>query len=143
MAKSWPVFLSLFELIPNTDQLAFEGDAFTFQCRVADSKSNVELIWLKNGQVVDERIDSQIVTKSSNGSFDGNSLHVSSLTITALRSQHSGKWFCHVITPHGNDSKSVNLMVISNNANYCPQTTTSDNKVSEAFHCINKRNHQK
>ncbi|XP_067132916.1 adhesion G protein-coupled receptor A3 isoform X2 [Centruroides vittatus] len=123
---NWPVQLPLFELSPKVNQLVFEGDTLLFQCRVSNVEDNIKLNWMLDDLAITTD-PLGVVAVQTHVSQDGSVLR-SLLSISRLRTHHSGIWRCHVETPRGNESRSIQIIVIAENNRVCSRMMTSDNK---------------
>ncbi|XP_023233555.1 adhesion G protein-coupled receptor A3-like [Centruroides sculpturatus] len=123
---NWPVQLPLFELSPKVNQLVFEGDALLFQCRVSNVEDNIKLNWMLDDLAITTD-PLGVVAVQTHVSQDGSVLR-SLLSISRLHTHHSGIWRCHVETPRGNESRSIQIIVIAENNRVCSRMMTSDNK---------------
>nr|CAI5862901.1 unnamed protein product [Callosobruchus analis] len=127
--------LPIVDLRPNRDQVVFEGDTLTLQCHAPtildtyeDDSSTVsvsKLEWSWSG--------GDPVGRFPEVSVEGRALPSagrvwSTLTIPRLSSQHAGTWSCFLLSIHGNFSKEVAVVVISDESRYCPTMTTVTNK---------------
>lgn len=121
----WPLQLPMFELVPHTNQLVFEGDSLSFSCRVSKVEPDTQIVWMLNKDKLSP--DTANFTISTHLSPDGSML-VSSLYIKSLERQHSGWWTCQVITSKGNESRKIQVVVISAKGEICPRTVTVNNK---------------
>lgn len=124
----------MIELNPNHGQVVFEGDSLKLHCTAlsvmdpfdqdTSVRDNVTWSWhtypghfFKN-LVVDNRFLAEQGIISS------------SLVIPKLHHNHTGTWNCLLLTAQGNHSKSISIMVISDETKYCPIETTNNNKGS-------------
>lgn len=93
-------------------------------------RAGMSLLWLKDGVPAARELVSRV--QQINRSQDNTSSSL--LSISSLTKEHSGAWTCLAITPRGNNTRTVNVLVVSNRAAYCPPVTTSDNKVRRREH---------
>ena len=125
--SDWPLELPVFELVPATNQVVFEGDKLPFRCRATHVEKEMKIDWIHE--------ENKIVSNRSLGYF----IHIetlpdvtlkTSLVLEHLSVQHSGIWKCLVQSSAGNVSKSVTVVVLSQDMKYCPATATNGNKGS-------------
>ncbi len=115
--------LALFELNPNSSQIVFEGDKMPFLCRAALQESDMQMSWRRRGETLQEDVGSGILI-STEYSRD-NTVMTQRLVLEHLSMEHSGIWTCVVQTARGNDTKSVNIIVYSQNAVHCEPKVTA------------------
>lgn len=122
----WPVELPLFELLPSRSQIVFQGDKLPFECRASVLEPNTKIAWIRNGE--------ELTTNKSMGVLldiqysPDKSVVVNRLVLEDLDMDNSGIWKCQVTTPQGSISKSVNIIVISEDTLYCRAVVTKTNK---------------
>ncbi|XP_057665871.1 adhesion G protein-coupled receptor A3 [Diorhabda carinulata] len=123
--------LPIIELRPNEDQVAFEGDSLTMQCfapSISDSledplQSGIQWTWLDSNPELhfsDIHVENELLGSAGRIS--------STLVIPKLTKNHTGIWNCQFLSLHGNHSKGITVVVISNETKYCPMTITKNNK---------------
>ncbi|GAB1607592.1 adhesion G protein-coupled receptor A3-like [Argonauta hians] len=112
-----PLELPVFELLPSTNQIVFEGDKLPFECRAFKIDAAAEMFWVRKGE--------RMRTNRTAGIFlhqtfiHDRQIMINRLVIEKLDRGHQGVWECQVTTPRGNVSDSVNVVVIPSNALYC------------------------
>nr|XP_022899859.1 adhesion G protein-coupled receptor A3-like [Onthophagus taurus] len=127
--------IPIVEITPNYSQIVFEGDSLRLNCKAPSSlesydihlsnlKDNIEWLWLDlNPRTI---FDDVLI---ENKYLEDVGLIDSSLIITKLNRNHSGMWNCELIS-NKHRSKSVKIIVISNETKFCSSILTSDNKGS-------------
>ncbi|CAH1961224.1 unnamed protein product [Acanthoscelides obtectus] len=132
--------LPIVDLRPDNDQVVFEGDTLTLQCHaptildtyeedsVTASASKLEWSWSggnPTGHFPELSIEGRALPSAGRV--------WSTLTIPKLNRQHAGIWSCFLLSVHGNFSKEIALVVISDESRYCPMTMTVTNKGSYSW----------
>ncbi|BET01855.1 LRRCT [Nesidiocoris tenuis] len=117
----------LLELSPNQDQVVFEGDSLKLQCRAASSSQDTNLSWTWSGVPPSQLFPKTMVTVENRQTPESNVVE-STLIIKKLHSNHTGEWYCDLVSRGANDSGSVSVIVISAETKYCPPIVTKDNK---------------
>jgi len=122
----WPLELSVFELVPSTSQVVFEGDRFSFKCHVAESETEMNVTWMHNGDVV--RIDDDHGLTLSTDQLPDRT-RTTTLIIQHLNAAtDTGNWTCRVETALGASELSVEIVVLSRKTVYCPMEVTNSNR---------------
>lgn len=120
---------------PTEDQIVFEGDSLNLNCLASgippsytettkDEVYSANISWFNSNNIHNQFNDSVIVNKYS--SFGG--IIDSSLHISKLNRNHTGTWNCEFISQNLNQTKTILVIVISNDTKYCPSTITTNNK---------------
>ncbi|XP_074644037.1 adhesion G protein-coupled receptor A3-like [Tubulanus polymorphus] len=122
---NWPVKLKVFKLIPSKNQVVFEGDKLPFECQASKSDSSTRIVWIREGHAVETNRSAGIIVKTAS---KDRSVAVKSLLLKKLQVKNSGVWTCQVQTKTGNISKTVNIVVISDDTLHCDAVTISTNK---------------
>ncbi|XP_013403689.1 adhesion G protein-coupled receptor A3 isoform X1 [Lingula anatina] len=122
----WEVELPLFELTPSASQIVFQGDKLPFECRASVLDQTTRMMWLRGGQLVSTNKSAGVYVHTALSPDQTVMTH--SLVLEHLTVQNSGAWDCSVVTEYGNVSRSVNILVVSSEELYCPETTVSTNK---------------
>ncbi|CAG9815828.1 unnamed protein product [Phaedon cochleariae] len=123
--------LPIVELKPRENQVVFEGDPLTIQCFApsisdsleAHSRLTIQWSWLGSDPKLffsNLRIENE--TLGSAGKI------CSTLSVPKLEKNHTGVWNCLFSSIHGNYSKGLSIIVISDDTKYCPMTVVSNNK---------------
>lgn len=123
--------LPILELKPDENQVVFEGDTLSLHClapSISDSyddlqRSKIEWNWFNldpKGHFSDIIIENHDLQSAGRIS--------STLTISKLKTNHSGMWNCLFSSMQDNHSKGISVIVISDETKYCPLTITSNNK---------------
>ncbi|KAK2144259.1 hypothetical protein LSH36_773g00046 [Paralvinella palmiformis] len=112
------VELAYFELSPATSQVVFEGDQLQFECRASVRDMDAHMMWVRGGQKIANNQTLGILIHQTYS--PDNSILMQSLILRRLQVSHSGVWTCFIQTARGNTSKSVNVIVMSLQATYCP-----------------------
>lgn len=122
---------------PNEDQIVFEGDSLNLNC-FASGISSMLAVESKdpdaNGAKIswswlNQNIDSQfsgVGVQNKYSSYGG--VIDSSLHIARLSRNHTGLWKCQLTSHTVNQTKTIMVIVISNDTKYCPVTVTNNNK---------------
>ncbi|XP_015431913.1 PREDICTED: adhesion G protein-coupled receptor A3 [Dufourea novaeangliae] len=127
------------ELQPVHNQVVFAGDSLTLKCRAPsvteDKNAKLHWLWYPNAttnfmdlnafsdpqkSLTNIKVDNRYLTDS--GIVD------SSLSIISVKEEHNGQWKCLLISINGNRTKSINVIVISDQTRYCPLAVTKNNK---------------
>ncbi|XP_050304221.1 adhesion G protein-coupled receptor A3 [Anthonomus grandis grandis] len=120
--------LPLLDLKPENNQVVFEGDSLKLHCKapsITDTMDDLSLEWLwLDSKPKDHFPDITIVDEflPNPGIID------SILIIKKLQKYHTGIWSCLFSSIQGNYSKSTTIFVLSEDTQFCPITTTNDNK---------------
>ncbi|ELU04140.1 hypothetical protein CAPTEDRAFT_219588 [Capitella teleta] len=125
MHCDWEIELPLFNLSPSSSQIVFQGDRLPFECRASVIDDSMQMSWVRG--------DAAVLTNRSLGiSVEKKRLPdrtlVSTLLLERLSPDQSGVWRCLIQTPRGNSSKSVSIIVLSNDTPFCPPMATTGNK---------------
>ena len=113
-------------MTPNTNQVVFEGDKLPFDCRASIIDPSTVMYWVRKGKAVgtNRTLGIMVYTQLTPDHTEMTaSLIVEHLTVT-----DSGIWECFVHTSRGNVSKTVNIVVISDDTLYCPLMVSRTNK---------------
>ncbi|XP_039191839.1 adhesion G protein-coupled receptor A3 isoform X1 [Crotalus tigris] len=121
-----PLELPSFSMTPSHRQLVFEGDSLPFQCMVSYIDQDMQVLWYQDGKIVE--------TNESQGIFvEKNMVHncsviASALTISNIQAGSTGNWGCHVHSRRGNNSRTVDIVVLNSSAQYCSPERVVNNK---------------
>lgn len=123
----------LIELNPNRDQIVFEGDSLKLNCialsafdlQEAQPTDNLTWSWQRKHANITQ--DDLII---ENRLLIDQGIISSTLLIKKVHENHTGNWSCQLITTHGNHSKDISIVVITNETQYCPIFRTTNNKGS-------------
>ena len=122
----WPLELPLFELMPSTSQVVFEGDRFPLECRVAESQVDMNVTWIHDSETVRTDRDRGFLLQTRR--LPGRT-RITTLVIERLSAESdSGNWTCHVETTLGTSQLSVDIVVLSRKTVYCPPEVTDSNR---------------
>ncbi|XP_078036263.1 remoulade isoform X2 [Augochlora pura] len=127
------------ELRPIQNQVVFAGDSLTLKCRAPsiteDKNAKLSWLWYPNTttNVVDLNAFSDPQKSLSNIKVDNRYLKDSgivdsSLSIISVKEEHNGQWNCLLLSVNGNRTKSIIVIVISDQTRYCPLAVTKSNK---------------
>jgi len=121
----WPLELPVFELVPATSQVVFEGDRFPLECHVAELDAEMNVTWIHDSEMVE--IDHERGLLLYTRQLPGRT-RVTTLVIERLNAESdSGNWTCHVATALGKSELSVEIVVLSRKTVHClPEVTDSD-----------------
>ncbi|XP_048511480.1 adhesion G protein-coupled receptor A3 isoform X1 [Athalia rosae] len=126
------------EMMPDQNQVVFAGDSIQMKCRapgITEDKT-AKLNWLWNPITADTR-DIENYTnpetslpniKVENRNLTDSGIVDSLLTILPFKDEHNGQWHCQLVSVHGNRSKTITIIVISEDTRYCPLAVTRNNK---------------
>ncbi|XP_065353104.1 adhesion G protein-coupled receptor A3 [Cloeon dipterum] len=103
------------EILPDTDQLVFQGDSLHMVCLLVGPPRETRVFWARDGLAVTE-VTPQTRFQPKEGTT------VSSLIIENLEMRHSGTWRCS----SGNLSQSLAITVLTTSAKLCSAETTED-----------------
>ncbi|XP_060044257.1 adhesion G protein-coupled receptor A3 isoform X3 [Erinaceus europaeus] len=121
-----PLELPSFYMTPSHRQVVFEGDSLPFQCMASYIDQDMQVLWYQDGRRVE--------TNESQGIFvEKNMIHncsliASALTISNIQAGSTGNWGCHVQTKRGNNTRTVDIVVLESSAQYCPPERVVNNK---------------
>lgn len=107
-------------------QIVFEGDKLPFECQATLIDPDTNIVWMRRGSVVETNRSAGIFVHTHT-SID-RTFMTHRLVLENLDESHSGNWECMVTTPRGNVTDSINIIVISSRAKYCPEHTVRTNK---------------
>ncbi|XP_031836656.2 remoulade isoform X3 [Nomia melanderi] len=127
------------ELRPIHNQVVFVGDSLTLKCRAPsiteDKNAKLSWLWYPNTttNIVDLNSFSDPQESLSNIKIDNRYLRDSgivdsSLSIISVKEEHNGQWNCLLLSVNGNRTKSITVIVISDQTRYCPLAVTKTNK---------------
>ncbi|XP_076297775.1 remoulade [Lasioglossum baleicum] len=127
------------ELRPIHNQVVFAGDSLTLKCRAPsiteDKNAKLSWLWYPNTttNVMDLNAFSDPQKSLSNIKIDNRYLKDSgivdsSLSIISVKDEHNGQWRCLLLSVNGNRTKSISVIVISDQTRYCPLAVTKNNK---------------
>ncbi|XP_064419690.1 adhesion G protein-coupled receptor A3 isoform X2 [Latimeria chalumnae] len=121
-----PLELPSFQMTPSHRQVVFEGDSLPFQCMASYIDQDMQVLWYQDGKMVE--------TNESQGIFvEKNMVHncsliASALTISNIQAGSTGNWECRIRTRRGNNTRTVDIVVVENSAQYCPPDRVINNK---------------
>ena len=121
----WPVELPAFQLTPSSSQVVFEGDKLPFECQASFTDKTTKMLWVREDRVLETNKSEGMYIheqKAAGGTI------IKRLVLDHLSPKHNGVWKCVVQTRQGNATKSVNIIVISDDTVYCSQKITTSNK---------------
>ncbi|XP_059471562.1 adhesion G protein-coupled receptor A2 [Neocloeon triangulifer] len=103
------------EILPDTDQLVFQGDSLRLSCLLVGPSKEAQVSWTWRGQqLTDIRPTTHFLPHQA--------MTVSSLSISELRPIHSGPWRCF----WGNLSQALRLTVLTPESTVCNATVSED-----------------
>ncbi|XP_034944600.1 adhesion G protein-coupled receptor A3 [Chelonus insularis] len=127
----------IIDIYPDQNQVVFAGDSISLKCRapsITDDRS-AKLNWLWNPSLIDDSpklfVDPQETLsniKVDNRYLSDSGIVDSSLSIFPVKQEHNGQWNCLLYSIHGNKTKSISIIVISEDTRYCPLAVTRNNK---------------
>ncbi|XP_048092050.1 adhesion G protein-coupled receptor A3 [Alosa alosa] len=121
-----PLELPWFQMVPSQQQVVFQGDSLPLQCHAAFVSADMQVLWYHKGQMVQPNATLGIYIEKS--AVHNCSLIASALTISNVQLASEGSWECRVRTSRGNNTRTVNIMVLDGSAQYCPPDRVSNNK---------------
>ncbi|KAL2079422.1 hypothetical protein ACEWY4_025166 [Coilia grayii] len=121
-----PLELPSFQMTPSQQQVVFQGDSLPLQCRASLVADDMQVLWYQNGKMVEPNASLGIYIQKS--AVHNCSLIASALTISNVQLGSAGSWECRVRTSRGNNTRTVNIMVLDGSAKYCPPERISNNK---------------
>ncbi|XP_007953019.1 adhesion G protein-coupled receptor A3 [Orycteropus afer afer] len=121
-----PLELPSFYMTPSHRQVVFEGDSLPFQCMASYIDQDMQVLWYQDGRIV-ETDESQGIFVEKN-MIHNCSLIASALTISNIQAGSTGNWGCHVQTRRGNNTRTVDIVVLESSAQYCPPERVVNNK---------------
>nr|XP_035927002.1 adhesion G protein-coupled receptor A3 isoform X2 [Halichoerus grypus] len=113
-------------MTPSHRQVVFEGDSLPFQCMASYIDQDMQVLWYQDGRIV-ETDESQGIFVEKN-MIHNCSLIASALTISNIQAGSTGNWGCHVQTKRGNNTRTVDIVVLESSAQYCPPERVVNNK---------------
>ncbi|KAL7302319.1 hypothetical protein TKK_0004982 [Trichogramma kaykai] len=127
------------EIVPDQNQVVFAGDAVSFKCRAPSITNDryARLYWLWYSNITSDVVDLELYNDPrvkfndiliENRYLDDSGMVSSVLNIDPVKESHIGQWNCFLISTYGNISRAINVIVISNNTQYCPLSVTRSNK---------------
>ncbi|XP_043369997.1 adhesion G protein-coupled receptor A3 isoform X2 [Dermochelys coriacea] len=121
-----PLELPSFYMTPSHRQVVFEGDSLPFQCMASYIDQDMQVLWYQDGKIV-ETDESQGIFVEKN-IIHNCSLIASILTISNIQAGSTGNWGCHVQTRRGNNTRTVDIVVLESSAQYCLPERVVNNK---------------
>ncbi|XP_053560069.1 adhesion G protein-coupled receptor A3 [Bombina bombina] len=121
-----PLELPSFYMTPSHRQVVFEGDSLPFQCMASYIDQDMQVLWYQDGKIV-ETDESQGIFVQKN-MIHNCSLIASALTISNIQAASTGNWGCQVQSRRGNNSRTVDIVVLESSAQYCPMERVLNNK---------------
>jgi len=125
-AVDWPLELPVFELLPSTSQVVFEGDRFPVECHVAESDAEMNVTWIHDSEAVQMDRERGLLLHTRRLP---DRTRVTTLVIERLNAEtDTGNWTCHVATALGTSELSIEIVVLSRKTIYCPPEVTYSNR---------------
>ncbi|KAM3938147.1 adhesion G protein-coupled receptor A3 [Leptodactylus fuscus] len=121
-----PLELPSFYMTPSHRQVVFEGDSLPFQCMASYIDQDMQVLWYQDGKIV-ETDESQGIFVQKN-MIHNCSLIASALTISNIQAGSTGNWGCRVQSRRGNNTRTVDIVVLESSAQYCPVDRVINNK---------------
>lgn len=121
-----PLELPSFYMTPSHRQVVFEGDSLPFQCMASYIDQDMQVLWYQDGKIV-ETDESQGIIVQKN-MIHNCSLIASALTISNIQAGSTGNWGCRVQSRRGNNTRTVDIVVLESSAQYCPVDRVLNNK---------------
>ncbi|XP_066429328.1 adhesion G protein-coupled receptor A3 [Eleutherodactylus coqui] len=121
-----PLELPSFYMTPSHRQVVFEGDSLPFQCMASYIDQDMQVLWYQDGKIV-ETDESQGIIVQKN-MIHNCSLIASALTISNIQAGSTGNWGCRVQSKRGNNTRTVDIVVLESSAQYCPMERVKNNK---------------
>ncbi|KAG8591565.1 hypothetical protein GDO81_000219 [Engystomops pustulosus] len=121
-----PLELPSFYMTPSHRQVVFEGDSLPFQCMASYIDQDMQVLWYQDGKIV-ETDESQGIIVQKN-MIHNCSLIASALTISNIQAGSTGNWGCRVQSRRGNNTRTVDIVVLESSAQYCPMERVVNNK---------------
>lgn len=118
------------EMMPEQNQVVFAGDSLHMKCRApgitGDKTAKLNWLWNPNTtEIEDPESYTDPAVSLSNIKVERRNLTDSGivdtlLSIIPVKEEHNGQWNCQLISLHGNRSKTISIIVISEDTRYCP-----------------------
>ncbi|XP_066488648.1 adhesion G protein-coupled receptor A3 [Tiliqua scincoides] len=121
-----PLELPSFYMTPSHRQVVFEGDSLPFQCMASYIDQDMQVLWYQDGKMVETNESQGIFVKKN--MIHSCSLIASALIISNIQAGSTGNWGCYVHTRRGNNSRTVDIVVLDSSAQYCPPERIVNNK---------------
>ncbi|KAM8939532.1 adhesion G protein-coupled receptor A3 [Pelodytes ibericus] len=121
-----PLDLPSFYMTPSHRQVVFEGDSLPFQCMASYVDQDMQVLWYQDGKIV-ETDESQGIFVEKN-TIHNCSLIASALTISNIQAGSTGNWGCQVQSKRGNNTRTVDIVVLESSPQYCPTERVINNK---------------
>ncbi|XP_056890175.1 adhesion G protein-coupled receptor A2 isoform X3 [Takifugu flavidus] len=121
-----PLELHTLSLLPSQHQVVFKGDRLPFHCTAALVDNITTIHWHHNGKLVTS--DSEIGVQLESSVMHDCTFITSELIIVNVQVEAKGVWECVVSTGRGNASSSVEIVVLENNASFCPEDKIVNNR---------------
>ncbi|CAN2388539.1 G-protein coupled receptor activity [Pristimantis euphronides] len=121
-----PLELPSFYMTPSHRQVVFEGDSLPFQCMASYIDQDMQVLWYQDGKIV-ETDESQGIIVQKN-MIHNCSLIASALIISNIQAGSTGNWGCRVQSRRGNNTRTVDIVVLESSAQYCPMERVKNNK---------------
>jgi len=116
----------VFELVPSTSQVVFEGDRFPLKCHVAEADTGMNVTWLHDGEAVGMDHDRGLILRADRLP---DRTRMTTLVIDHLSADtDTGNWTCRVETALGASELSVEIVVLSRKTVYCPMEVTNSDR---------------
>lgn len=118
---------------PKGDQIAFNGDSYTFECN-STWLPGTEMAWYKGNELV--HVDPSNKHRNVLFKFDANKLAVYSvLDIKQLTAADNGYYSCHITHKGGYQHISTSqLLIIPSNVQHCPAVVTETDRGTFYWH---------
>ena len=122
----WPLELPVFELVPSTSQVVFEGDRCPLECHVTESDVEMNVTWIHDSKVLKADRERGVLLHTHRLP---DRRRVTTIVIERLNADRdTGNWTCHVATSLGTSELSIEIVVLSRNTVYCRPEVTSSNR---------------
>ncbi|KAJ8285873.1 hypothetical protein GJAV_G00031950 [Gymnothorax javanicus] len=121
-----PLELHTFSLLPSLRQVVFKGDRLPFHCSAAMADKLTTLHWRHNGRLVTS--DPELGVHLEDSVQHDCTFITSELILSNVHVEANGEWECVVTTGRGNTSRSVEIVVLENNASFCPEERVTNNR---------------
>jgi len=122
----WPLELPVFELVPATSQVVFEGDRFPLECHASESGMEMNVTWVHDGEAIKTDRERGLLLHTH---LLPDRTRITTLVIEQLNAKSdTGNWTCHVATAHGASELSIEIVVLSRKTVYCPPEVTTSKR---------------
>jgi len=122
----WPLELSVFELVPSTSQVVFEGDRFPLKCHVAELDVEMNVAWIHDSEAIRTDRERGLILHTDRLP---DRTRITTLVIERLNAESdTGNWTCRVATALGMSELSIEIVVLSRKTVNCPTEVTYSNR---------------